>query len=133
MAGVGDEPPHPLLGAVRRRLGLLARVEGGLDLAQHDVQRPAEAADLGARVTLGHPPVKVAVGDVICGLLDVVQRSQVGPHRRDARHGEDEQDDGAHDQLDVGELRTVALMLPRSVPTMSVPFTCCVLPVLETA
>ena len=40
VAGVGDETPHPFLGLVRRRLGFLPRVEGGLDLAQHDVQRP---------------------------------------------------------------------------------------------
>src|SRR6185437_10070638 len=48
VAGVRDEPAHSLLGPVRRRLGFLARVEGRLDLAQHDVQRPPEAADLGA-------------------------------------------------------------------------------------
>ena len=58
VTGVGHEPPHPLLGVVRRRLGLLPGVEGRLDLAQHDVQRPAEAADLGARITLRHPPVE---------------------------------------------------------------------------
>src|SRR6185437_5923127 len=69
MAGVGHEPPHPLLGVVRRRLGLLPGVEGRLDLAQHDVQRPAEAADLGAGITLGHAAVQVAVGDLTRGLL----------------------------------------------------------------
>ena len=91
MAGVRDEPAHPLLGPVRRRLGFLARVEGRLDLAQHAVQRPPEAADLGARVALRHPAVEVAVGDGLRGLLDLVQRSQIGPHRRDAHHGRTEQ------------------------------------------
>ena len=103
VAGVRDEPAHSLLGPVRRRLGFLARVEGRLDLAQHDVQRPPEAADLGAGVALRHPPVEVAVGDGLRGLLDLVQRSQVGPHRRHAHQRQDEHDDAAHDHVEVGD------------------------------
>ena len=71
---------------MRRRLGFLPRVEGGLDLAQHDVQRPAEAADLGARIALGHAPVQVPVRDLPGGLLDIDQRPQVGLHHHEP-HG----------------------------------------------
>ena len=103
VAGVRDEPPHPLLGLVRRRLRFLPVVEGGLDLAQHPVQRPAQAADLGPRVALGHPPAEVPVGDLARGLLDVDQRPQVGPHHGHDDHGQDEHDEQAHDQLGQGE------------------------------
>ena len=92
VAGIGDETPHPFLRLVRRRLGFLPRMEGGLDLAQHDVQRPAEAAYLGARITLGYAPVQVPVRDLFRGLLDFDQRPQVRPHHREPDDQQHEQD-----------------------------------------
>ena len=46
MAGVGDEPPHPLLVA-------LTGVERLVDVVEQRVQGVADAPDLGARVGLG--------------------------------------------------------------------------------
>jgi hypothetical protein len=45
----------------------------------------------------------VAVGDGLRGLLDLVQRSQVGPHGRDAHQRQDEHDDSAHDHVEVSD------------------------------
>ena len=104
MAGVRDEPAHPLLGLVRRRLGLLPGVECGLDLAQHRIQRPAEAADLGARVTLRHPPVQVTVRDLSRRLLDVHQRPQVRLHDREPDDRQHEHDHDADDEVGADQL-----------------------------
>src|SRR5207248_9992408 len=76
---------------------------GGLDLGQHDVRRPAQAADLGARITLGHASVQVSVGDLSRGFLDVDQRPQVGADHRDACHQQLEDDHDADDQVDAGK------------------------------
>ena len=66
-------------------------MEGGLDLAEHDVQRPAEAPDLGPRIPLRHPPAQIAGGDGASRLLDIRQRPQAAPHDSDADYASSEE------------------------------------------
>ena len=80
VAGVGDEPAHPVLG----RAGLLGRRlrrrDGPLDLREHSVERQRQSADLGARVTLRDAAVELARRDRRGGLLDLDERSQAAVH-----------------------------------------------------
>ena len=49
VAGVGDEPPHPVLGRTRLLRRRLRRRDGTLDLREHSVERQRQSADLGSR------------------------------------------------------------------------------------
>ena len=107
VAGVGDEAPHPVLGAPGRLLGPAGAglgggpgPEGRLDLGQHGVEGPAEPADLGAGVAVGHPPGQVAGRDRPGRLLDLDQRAQAGPDDDRPHPGQGQQHDHAHDQVD---------------------------------
>jgi hypothetical protein len=103
VAGVCDELPHPRLGAPGGLLRLGASPEGGLDLSQHGIKRPAEPAYLGPRVTIGDPAGQVAAGDRGRGLLDVGERSQAGPHHGDSDNGQDDDDGHAYEYVDLGQ------------------------------
>ena len=111
VAGVGHEAPHPVLGAPGRLLGAAGAglgggpgPEGRLDLGQHGVEGPAEPADLGARVAVGHPAGQVAGGDRPGRLLDLDQRPQAGPDDGRPDRGQGQQHDQAHHQVDQPEL-----------------------------
>ena len=103
VAGVGGELAHPAFGPPRARLGLDLRLERGLDVGEHGVERLAQAADLGARIPVGHAPAEVPGGDLDRGLLDLGERPQAGPYHGDADEGEAEHDDRADDQVDADQ------------------------------
>ncbi len=93
VARVGDEPPH--LG-----LGVVARMERGLDVLEHPVERGAHLADLGALVgEVGRDAGdgvdlalrELELGDAARGGGDVVERAQRAPHEPGAEeHGREE-------------------------------------------
>jgi hypothetical protein len=89
--------PHEL---AQPPLGLAPLGEGLLDAAQHDVERPAQAADLGARVlvldALGEVPGRDGVGRG----ADPVQGAQPQAHEPPRQRPERRQRGAAHGQLD---------------------------------
>lgn len=114
MAGVGDEPAHPVLGLARLlRRGLRGR-QRPLDLGEHAVERQRQPADLGARITLGHSSVQLARRDGGGRLLDLGQRLEAAVYHRVADDAQHEQhrdtdadlgvDQGARCGLHVGEV-----------------------------
>ena len=97
--GVGEE-------AAQAVLARLALAEGVLDLAEHRVEREAEAADLGARVRRADAAREVAGGDRAGGRADAVERPQA---EADQQPGEARRARATtardHDQLDVAQAR----------------------------
>ncbi len=104
MARVGDELAHLLLRPPGRSLGPGPRLKGSLNLAQHDVQRPAEPADLSSRILLRHPSAQVTASDRPRRLLDVRERPQTGPDYRDSNDPEQGDHNEANQQVDSGQL-----------------------------
>ena len=97
VGGVGDEPAQAVLGRV-------ALTEGRLDLAEHGVEGDPEAAHLGTRIGLGHPTGQVARGDVLGGLLDVVEGAQAEAHHPEAGGRRRHQHGAGHRQLDPAQI-----------------------------
>ena len=86
VAGVGDEPAHPVLGAA----GLLPPTPAGRGRrvsirASIPLSAVGQPADLGAVVALRHAPGEVAGGDGPRGALDLGQRPQAVAHQHVAR------------------------------------------------
>jgi hypothetical protein len=112
VAGVGDEPPHPVLRATRLGLGRLLGAEGALDPGEHPVQRGGQSADLGAVVALGHPLGQVAVGDPASGALHLGERTEAVAHQDvpgGAQHGQHDQPDDALDGHESADGPLIAL------------------------
>src|SRR5258708_39323504 len=78
-------------------------MEGGLDLAEHRVERPPEAANLGPLVPLGDAVVEVSRGDLPGGQLNVIQRPQVGPDDGDRDDREDDHNAAADHEVEQDE------------------------------
>lgn len=94
VAGVGDEAPQAILGAV-------ALGERGLDLGEHHVQRGREPADLGVGGGDIDATGVVACGDLSGGPLDLGEGTQPEPdqyHPGRCGDRENEQTDGEADQ-----------------------------------
>ena len=103
VAGVGDEPAHPLLGARARPARTRSwACEGGLDLGEHRVQRAAELPTSVRGSRVGHAVVQVPGRDGPRGQLDVVERAQVGLRRPRRRRWPGHHDDRADQQVDTG-------------------------------
>jgi hypothetical protein len=71
VAGVGDEPAHPLVGSAGLFGGGLQRRDRSLDLGQHSVERQRQSTDLGAGITLG---------DATVGLPGRTEARSLGSH-----------------------------------------------------
>ena len=91
--GVGDEAAQPVL-----RGGTFG--EGGLDLAQHGVERQAQPTDLGVGIGGLHPAGEVAAGDVAGRGGDAFQRQQPEPHHRQRQQGQEQEDGRGGHHLD---------------------------------
>ena len=101
VAGVGDEPAHPLLGRARRLLGGLAGAERRLDLAEHRVEAPGTAGrprcagrSPGTRWVRSPAAISAAV------VSTSLQRPQRGADDDVGQPAEQRQDDGADEQLE---------------------------------
>jgi hypothetical protein len=75
-------------------------VQRGGEPAQHDVERGAQPAGLGARIAVGHPTIQLSTGDRLGGVLDPGQRSQPEPDHDRRDPPDEEQHDPAHDGFD---------------------------------
>ncbi len=85
VAGVGDEPAHPVLGGAGLLGRRLRRRHRALDLREHSVERQRQSADFGARITLRDTTVELSGGDRRGGLLDLDQWPQAAMDHRDSR------------------------------------------------
>ena len=94
---VGDEAAQPVLGRG-------ALVERLLDLAEHRVERPAEAPDLGARVVVLDALREVAAGDRGSRLLDPAERPQADADEPEAEEEDGSEHRGGDRQLDDQQL-----------------------------
>ncbi len=112
--GVGEEPAQPPL--PRRALG-----EGRLDLHQHRVQGPSQAADLGAVVVRLDPPREVAGGDLPRHLAHPPQRPQPDPDQPPGGEAEGDQDRGADDELDQRQVAQGRVRCRRAAPRRPSP------------
>ena len=121
VAGVGDEPPHALLGAAGAGLGAGLGPEGPLDLLEHGVERPAEPAHLGAGVVVGHAAGQVAAADGRRGHLDLAEGPQRRPHHRHAHEGQAGEDRQPDEDVDLDQAVTVASTSSRLVATPRCP------------
>jgi len=115
VAGVADEPAHPLLrglgGFLRGRRG----IEGHLDLGEHAVQRRGKTAHLGAVAPVRDAAVQVTGRNGRGGCLHLGQRSQTAPHHQVTEHGQQQQhrqpdaelqeDEAVHGRAGVGQAR----------------------------
>ena len=93
MRRVGDEAAELLLGR-------LTRLERGLDVAEHRVERQPEAAHLGSLRGHVDAPREVACGDGGCGRSHRVQRPETAPDEPETEHGDPDEDADGHEQLD---------------------------------
>ena len=107
--GVGEEPAQPPL--PRRALG-----EGRLDLHQHRVQGPSQAADLGAVVVRLDPAREVAGGDLPRHLAHPPQRPQPDPDQPPGGEAERDQDRAADDELDQRQVAERRVRCRRAAP-----------------
>src|SRR5436190_1220935 len=90
---IGDEAPQLLL-----RRG--PRLEGGLDVRQHRVQREPQPTDLGSLVGRLDAPRKVAGRDRRGGLADRLERTESEAYDPEPERDERGQDGGRHEQFD---------------------------------
>ena len=88
VAGVSDEPSHPFLGVTGVRLAFLASPVGGLDPAEHRVERLGQPPDLSTGRGVVDAPGQVAGGDRRRRALDPGQWRQADPHQRQADAGQ---------------------------------------------
>ena len=93
VGGVGDEAPQPVLGRG-------ALVERLLDLAEHRVEGPAEAPDLGARVVVLDALREVAAGDRRGRRLDPAERPQADADEPEAEQQDRREHGGGNGELD---------------------------------
>ena len=121
VAGVGHEPAHPVLGVPGVRLAGLPGPVGGLDPAEHGVERPGQPADLGALAGMSDPAGQVTAGDRLRGLLDPGERGQAGPDQDEPDAGEQRDADGTGGGVDQGEMGHGAVHVVQAQPGDQVP------------
>ncbi|GAA3152607.1 hypothetical protein GCM10020001_090150 [Nonomuraea salmonea] len=94
--GVGEEAAQALLGA-------FALVQGLAQAAEHDVQRPAQPARLGARVAVGDPPVQLARRDGGGRAFHAGERAQAEADHGQRHRAQQRQHEDAGRRLDEQE------------------------------
>ncbi len=79
VAGVADEPAHPVLRGAGLLLAALLRLVRGLEAVDHAVEGGREAPDLGAGIEHRHAAAEVALGDGVRGRLHLDERAEAPP------------------------------------------------------